>query len=209
MVEIEEQVQPSAPGRKTPPKLKSHGPDSLVGILAKIILLGIVDAVAAFVLFQLILTGEWLIFGISLVTTVIINWIYLRRGGLPAKYLAPGVIFLLVFQVFVMGFSTYIAFTNYGDGHNSTKADAIASIQLSASERVPDSPQFPTTVLEKDGTFFLLVTDPDGTVKLGGADLPLETATPRAPAPAERPALMATPAWTSQPCCSTNKQSPR
>ena len=183
MVEIEEQVQPSAPRRKTPPKLKSHGPDSLVGILAKIILLGIVDAVAAFVLFQLILTGEWLIFGISLVTTVIINWIYLRRGGLPAKYLAPGVIFLLVFQVFVMGFSTYIAFTNYGDGHNSTKADAIASIQLSASERVPDSPQFPTTVLEKDGTFFLLVTDPDGTVKLGGADLPLETATPSSTGP--------------------------
>ena len=163
MVEIDEQVNVAKPRRQTPPPRKrSHGPDSLGGTLAKIILLGITDAVAAFVLFQLALSGEWLIFGISLVTTLVINWIYLRRGGLPAKYLAPGVIFLMIFQVFVMIFSTYIAFTNYGDGHNSTKEDAIASIQLSASERVPDSPQFPTSVLEKDGSYFLLVTDPRG-----------------------------------------------
>lgn len=179
MVEIDETASSAAPRRTLPPpRRKSQGPDSLGGILAKIILLGIVDAVAAFVLFQLVLSGEWLVFGISLATTLVINWIYLRRGGLPAKYLAPGVVFLLVFQVFVMAFSTYIAFTNYGDGHNSSKADAIDSIQLSALERVPDSPQFPTTVLEKNGEFFLLVTGPDGTVRLGGSEQPLETVTP-------------------------------
>ncbi|MFF5794368.1 ABC transporter permease subunit [Paeniglutamicibacter sp. NPDC012692] len=184
MVEIDEQVNVAKPRRQAPPPRKrSHGPDSLGGTLAKIILLGITDAVAAFVLFQLALSGEWLIFGISLLTTLAINWIYLRRGGLPAKYLAPGVIFLMVFQVFVMIFSTYIAFTNYGDGHNSTKADAIASIQLSASERVPDSPQFPTSVLEKDGSYFLLVTTPEGGAKLGGTDQPLATVTPSTSSP--------------------------
>ncbi|GAA1497989.1 ABC transporter permease subunit [Paeniglutamicibacter kerguelensis] len=184
MVEIDEQVNVAKPRRQAPPPRKrSHGPDSLGGTLAKIILLGITDAVAAFVLFQLALSGEWLVFGISLLTTLAINWIYLRRGGLPAKYLAPGVIFLMVFQVFVMIFSTYIAFTNYGDGHNSTKEDAIASIQLSASERVPDSPQFPTSVLEKDGSYFLLVTTPEGEAKLGGTDRPLATVTPSTSSP--------------------------
>jgi arabinogalactan oligomer/maltooligosaccharide transport system permease protein len=184
MVEIEEKpaVSTARPGGRKPSK-NGHGPDSLGGILAKIILLGITDAVAAFVLFQLALSAEWLIFGISLLTTVAINWIYLRRGGLPAKYLAPGVIFLMVFQVFVMIFSTYIAFTNYGDGHNSSKEDAIASIQLSASERVPDSPQFPTSVLEKNGSYFLLVTTPEGEAKLGGAEEPLHTVTPSATGP--------------------------
>lgn len=178
MVEVDEKVNGQASGHPAPPrKKKSHGPDSLGGILAKIILLGLVDAVAAFVLFQLATGGQWLVFGISLVATAVINWIYLRRGGLPAKYLAPGVAFLLVFQVFVMAFSTYIAFTNYGDGHNSTKEDAIASIQLSASERVPDSPQYPTSVLERDGSYFLLVTTPEGEAKLGGTDQPLETVT--------------------------------
>ncbi|KAA0979052.1 ABC transporter permease subunit [Paeniglutamicibacter gangotriensis] len=184
MVEIEEKpsAAPVRPGRERPGK-KGHGPDSLGGILAKIILLGITDAVAAFVLFQLVLSGEWLIFVISLATTLVINWIYLRRGGLPAKYLAPGVIFLMIFQVFVMIFSTYIAFTNYGDGHNSTKSDAIASIQLSASERVPDSPQFATSVLEKNGSYFLLVTTPEGEARLGGAETPLETVTPSTTGP--------------------------
>lgn len=184
MVEIEEKPSAAPPLRNGKrPRSEGRGTDSLGGILAKIILLGITDAVAAFVLFQLALSAEWMIFGISLLTTLVINWIYLRRGGLPAKYLAPGIIFLLIFQVFVMIFSTYIAFTNYGDGHNSTKADAIASIQLSASERVPDSPQFPTSVLEKGGSYFLLVTTPEGEARIGSADKPLETVTPSATGP--------------------------
>ncbi|ASN40510.1 ABC transporter permease subunit [Paeniglutamicibacter terrestris] len=184
MVQIEEKSGVKTGRRdEKPARKKDRSPDSLSGILAKIVLLGLTDAVAAFVLFQLMLSGEWLIFVISLITTFVINWIYLRRGGLPAKYLAPGVIFLLIFQVFVMIFSTYIAFTNYGDGHNSTKADAIASIQLSASERVPDSPQFPTSVLEKGGKYFLLVTTPEGEAKLGGADTPLAIVSPSVSGP--------------------------
>ena len=165
------------------PRRAPRTPDSMLGLLAKILLLGFVDAIAVFVMFQLVATEEWLVFGISLAVTLAINWIYLRKDGLPAKYLAPGVFFLLVFQVFVMVFSTYIAFTNYGDGHNSTKQDAIESIQLSAQERVPDSPQYSTSVLERDGEFFLLVTDPSGRVQLGGADQPLQDATATATGP--------------------------
>jgi arabinogalactan oligomer/maltooligosaccharide transport system permease protein len=107
---------------------------------------------------------------------LVINWIYLRKGGLPAKYLAPGVLFLLVFQVFVVMFSGYIAFTNYGDGHNSTKDDAIAAIQLTAQKRVPDSPAYKAAVLTKDNSFYLLFTDPQGKVSLGNTETPLAEA---------------------------------
>lgn len=156
-------------GRRLP-----TNPDGMIGIVAKILLLGFVDAIAAFALFQLAINGEWLVFAVSLIVTIGINWIYLRRGGLPAKYLAPGILFLLLFQVFAMVFSTYIAFTNYGDGHNSSKEDAIHSIQLSALERVPDSPQYAVTVLDDGGELALLVTDPDGNVSVGTAEEPLE-----------------------------------
>ena len=78
---------------------------------------------------RLFLNQSWLILAIAAAVTLLINWIYLRKGGLPAKYLAPGVFFLIVFQVFVVFYSGYIAFTNYGDGHNSSKEDAISSIQ--------------------------------------------------------------------------------
>jgi arabinogalactan oligomer/maltooligosaccharide transport system permease protein len=165
---------PQLPDGTTPRAART--PDGTGGIIAKILLLGFVDAIAVFVMFQLVATEEWLILGISAVVTAAINWIYLRRGGLPAKYLAPGVFFLLLFQVFVMVFSAYIAFTNYGDGHNSTKADAVQAIQRSAQERVPDSPQYAASVLEKGGALYLLVTGPDGRVQLGGADEPLHPA---------------------------------
>ena len=118
------------------------GPDGTKGTIAKIVLLGLVDALAVFVLTMLFLSHSWTVLVVSAVVVLAINWIYLRKGGLPAKYLAPGVIFLLIFQVFVVVFSGYIAFTNYGDGHNSTKDDAIAAIQLTAQKRVPDSPAY-------------------------------------------------------------------
>ncbi|HEX9087093.1 MAG TPA: maltose ABC transporter permease, partial [Arthrobacter sp.] len=116
--------RPAGPGQGR----RRFGPDTTRGTVAKIVLLGLVDALAVYVLMMLFLSESWGALAVSSAVVLVINWIYLRKGGLPAKYLAPGVLFLLVFQVFVVLFSGYIAFTNYGDGHNSTKDDAIAAI---------------------------------------------------------------------------------
>ena len=156
-----------------PPKKSRRSPDSTAGLLAKILLLGLTDAFAVFVLMALFMNEKWLILAVAAAVTVLINWIYLRRGGLPAKYLAPGVLFLLVFQVFVVVYSGYVAFTNYGDGHNSTKDDAVSSISMSAQKRVPDSPAYQVAVVEKDDVLSLLVTDPDGEVRIGTTGEPL------------------------------------
>ena len=151
-----------------------RGPDGLLGTMSKIVLLGLVDAFAVFVMFQLAAMGDWLVFGITLAVTVLINWIYLRRGGLPAKYLAPGVFFLALFQVFVVVYSSYIAFTNYGGGHISDKDHAIAAIQREESTRVEGSPTYPVTVLEKDGELYML-TERNGEAVVGNAEHPLES----------------------------------
>ncbi|TFC48630.1 ABC transporter permease subunit [Cryobacterium sp. TMT1-21] len=146
-------------------------------LLVKIALLSIVDAIGVYALMVLFLKQDWVVFGAVLVVTAVVNWIYFSRYKLPAKYLAPGLIFLLIFQIFVVGYSGYIAFTNYGTGHNSTKQDAITSLIVSSQQRVPDSPTFDLTVLEKLGTFSFLVTDPDGTVSVGSTDVPLTPVT--------------------------------
>ena len=165
-----------AAGRPARPvkRRRRFGPDTTKGTVAKIVLLGLVDALAVYVLMMLFLSESWGALAVSSAVVLVINWIYLRKGGLPAKYLAPGVLFLLVFQVFVVMFSGYIAFTNYGDGHNSTKDDAIAAIQLTAQKRVPDSPAYKAAVLAKGNSFYLLFTDPDGKVSLGNTETPLE-----------------------------------
>lgn len=151
--------------------------DSLKGTLVKVVLLGLVDAFAVYVLMMLFISESWPVLVVAALVTLSINWIYLRKGGLPAKYLAPGVFFLIIFQVFVVLYSGYIAFTNYGDGHNSSKDDAIAAIQMTAQKRVPDSPAFRTSVLEQDNKLFLLFTNPDGTVSIGSATKPLTAVT--------------------------------
>ncbi|GGV46541.1 sugar ABC transporter permease [Paenarthrobacter nicotinovorans] len=154
-----------------------HHPDSLKGTTLKIVLLGLVDAFAVYVLMMLFLSQSWAALGVSALVVLAINWIYLRKGGLPAKYLAPGVLFLLVFQVLVVVFSGYIAFTNYGDGHNSTKDDAISAIQLTAQKRVPDSPAYKASVLTKGSDFYLLFTDPSGKAQIGSTGQALADAT--------------------------------
>ena len=150
------------------------GNRGILGLVIKIILLGLFDAFAVWLVFALSALQMWIPLAVTVVIAGLINWIYLGRGKrLPGKYLTPGVVFLLIFQIFVVFFSGYIAFTNYSDGHNSTKADAIAVITVAAEKRVPDSPTYAVNILRKGGEFYFLVTDPDGTVKVGSSAAPL------------------------------------
>jgi arabinogalactan oligomer/maltooligosaccharide transport system permease protein len=143
-------------------------------LLVKLVLLGILDAIAVYAVFILFSGGQWLVAAIVALVAAIVNWIYFSRRKLPAKYLAPGVIFLVIFQVFVLVYTGYIAFTNYGTGHNGSKEQAVSSLLASSLERVEDSPTFPVTVVDQFGTLGLLVTDPDGDAFIGTSDSPLD-----------------------------------
>ncbi|GAA3642863.1 ABC transporter permease subunit [Microbacterium awajiense] len=143
-------------------------------LLLKVVALGIIDALAVYSILVLIQSEQWVPALVVLAVTGYANWIYFTRGHLPAKYLIPGLIFLFVFQIFAAAYTGYIAFTNYGTGHNSDKDSAVSSLLLSAQERVPDSPAYQLTVVEQLGEFSFLVTDPDGDVELGGEERPLQ-----------------------------------
>lgn len=143
-------------------------------LLLKIVALGIIDALAVYSILVLVRSDQWIAAGVVFAVTAFANWIYFSRGNLPAKYLTPGLIFLFVFQIFAAGYTGYIAFTNYGTGHNADKDSAINSLMLAAQERVPDSPAYQLTVVEQLGEFSFLVTEPDGQAYLGGEERPLE-----------------------------------
>ena len=144
-------------------------------LLIKLLALGIVDAIALYALFILITADQWLIAAIVAVVAVVVNWIYFSRRRLPAKYLTPGIIFLVLFQVFVLVYTGYIAFTNYGTGHNGSKEQAVSSLMASSLQRVEDSPTYPITVVDQFGTLGLLVTDPEtGDALVGTNEQPLQ-----------------------------------
>ncbi len=148
--------------RKKSTTLNDGGTPSLLGIVIKIVLLALVDAAMLFAVMVLIGNQDYLFAGVVTVVTIMINWVFLRRGNLPAKYLLPGLLFMLVFQVFVVGYSAYIAFTNYGTMHNSDKPDAINALLLNGQTRVAEASVYPLSVVEApDGSLAFLVSFED------------------------------------------------
>ena len=144
-------------------------------LLLKLVLLGIVDAVAVYAVLVLAMNEQWLIAAVVVIVAAVVNWIYFSRRKLPAKYLTPGIIFLVLFQVFVLVYTGYIAFTNYGTGHNGSKEQAVSSLMASSLQRVEDSPTYPVTVVDRLGTLGLLATDADGDAYVGTNDQSLQS----------------------------------
>lgn len=148
------------------------GSTTLKGIIAKIVFLGVVDAGAVFVGFLLFAQQAWAFFWGLAALTIIVNFIYLRRGGLPAKYLAPGVILLTFFQIYVVVFSGYIAFTNYSTSHNGSKAEAVDALQQSSIVPDDNGPFYNLTITTdpEDKIVFLMADPATGSVFTGGED---------------------------------------
>ncbi|MDR3107809.1 MAG: ABC transporter permease subunit [Bifidobacteriaceae bacterium] len=104
------------------------------------------------------------------------DYVYFSKRGLAPKYIYPGLAFLLVFQIYVVGYTAYVSFTNYGDGHNSTKQHAIAALLQQNERRVEGSASYPVTVISRDGELgFAVVADAE--VKAGTQEQPLEPVT--------------------------------
>ncbi len=108
------------------------------------------------------------------VLLLIANWVYFSKRTLPLKYILPGLVFLLVYQVYVMAYTGYVAFTNYGDGHNSTKGQAIEALLVQNERRVEGTNTYQLTVVGRGDELGFAVQDSDGDVRVGTAEDPLE-----------------------------------
>src|SRR5690625_1652822 len=91
------------------------------GFVIKLVIMAIVNALGIYVILQAWAVDSYVVLGGMVALLVGANYVYFSKRALPLKYIAPGLAFLLVYQVFTIGYTGYIAFTNYGQGHNSTK----------------------------------------------------------------------------------------
>lgn len=150
----------------------SHARDlSRPGFYVKLLLMLLVNAFGIYGILACILQQRWMIIAFLVITLVIANVLYFGKRAIPGKYLFPGLVFLAVYQIYVMGMTGYVAFTNYGDGHNDTKEAAVAQI-LRTSE-VEGSLSFPLTIVDRDGELGFVVVQ-DGEAKFGANEMPLE-----------------------------------
>jgi arabinogalactan oligomer/maltooligosaccharide transport system permease protein len=133
---------------------------SVLGQGIRILLLGLVVAVAVWAAFPLADGEHWAGLGLLIATTAGLLYLYVTPRHVPAKYLVPGTIFLVVFQIFPVLYTASTAFTNFGDGHRGSKAEAITAIQTASVTRVPGSTEYQLKILTKGGALAFLITDP-------------------------------------------------
>ncbi|MDG4760152.1 ABC transporter permease subunit [Micromonospora sp. WMMD710] len=166
------------PGRgpvdSRPPRSRAahHAPITLSGLVGKVLLLGLTAGIAVWAAFPLIDGEKWAGLALLAATTAGLFYLYLTRRHIPAKYLVPGTLFLIAFQVFPVLYTASTAFTNFGDGHRGSKDEAIVAIQTSSVTQVPGSTEYALSVATKGdpatGPLVFLVTDPaTGTVSAG------------------------------------------
>ncbi|NMR19291.1 ABC transporter permease subunit [Cellulomonas fimi] len=143
------------------------------GFFVKLVLMALVDAIGVYVVLAAWAEGSFGILWAMVALLAAANWIYFSRRTVPLKYIFPGLAFLLVFQIFVVLYTGFVAFTNYGDGHNSTKSDAIEALLIQNERRVEGSDSYPLTVLDAGGELAFAIVDDDGDVRVGQAQEPL------------------------------------
>jgi len=113
------------------------------GFFVKLVLMMLIDALGIYGMFTAYLVKSWTVLAVLAVLLLAVNWVYFSKRTIPAKYLVPGMVFLLIYQVFVMGYTGYVSFTNYGQGHNSSKDDAVAPSPGGAPARGGGAPRAP------------------------------------------------------------------
>ncbi|MDR0848758.1 MAG: ABC transporter permease subunit [Propionibacteriaceae bacterium] len=151
----------------------SHARDYSPGFFVKLTLMALIDALGAYGLLACWQEGATGIFCALLAILIAANYVYFSKRALAAKYIFPGLTFLLVFQIFVVVYTGYVSFTNYGDGHNSTKQAAIDALLQQNERRVEGSQAYPLVVVERDGDLgFAIIAD--GEVRVGSSDQPFE-----------------------------------
>ncbi len=168
------QVNAPAPQRNDAPRHSSPGASGRLGpLVVKIILLGGFNAMLVTLLFILAQRSSWTVLALAVAAGALINWIYLGRRHVPAKYITPGLVFLAIFQVFVLLYTVYVATTNYSTGHVLSKDQAIQSLLSQSQSRVEDSPTFAVTIVDTGEQLGMLATSPEGLALFGTADEPL------------------------------------
>lgn len=149
-----------------PPRfgLTASGTASPTGLIAKIAVLAVVAAIAVYGAFPLIDQERWVLLAVLVAVTALLFYTYLSPRHVPLKYLLPGTLFLILFQVVPVLYTVSTAFTNFGDAHRGSKSEAITAVEGASVKQVPGSAEYVLTIAADGdaatGDLVFLLTDP-------------------------------------------------
>jgi arabinogalactan oligomer/maltooligosaccharide transport system permease protein len=138
------------------------GSTGVAAVTVRVLCLGIMAGTAAALTPSLIADHRWVFLAIVWAVIAVVLSTYATARAIPAKYLVPGTVLLVLFVVTPVLATLQLSTTNYGDGTRGTKADTIASIVRNSVVQAPNSPKFNLTVATTGSpatgpfTFFLV-----------------------------------------------------
>ncbi len=140
----------------------------MVGLITRILFLGVIDALAVWAGTHLVTSSNWLALTWLIITTVIINVVYFWKRTRASRWLLPGTILLVIFQIYPVMFTAVAAFSNYSTEHFLSREEAMQGVLLSYVQPVENSPEYSVRAIRRGNELGLLIVDPGtNAVRLG------------------------------------------
>jgi arabinogalactan oligomer / maltooligosaccharide transport system permease protein len=103
-------------------------PASILPRLIGFAILILVDAFVLWFLSRLIPLGYFPLAAVITVIAIFVNIVMLRREAYPLRWMVVGLVLMILFTIYPIIFTIWVAFTNYGEGHLITKEQAVDQI---------------------------------------------------------------------------------
>jgi arabinogalactan oligomer/maltooligosaccharide transport system permease protein len=133
------------------------------GYAVKIAFLCATNALAAWAVFVLVDHSHWVAAALVIASTVGIDLVYLSRKAwtMPLKFMIPGLVFLIGFQIVPILYTVLVAFSNYSTGHVLGKQDAIRQIEITSLQPPPNGAQYDMApARDASGNLVLILHNP-------------------------------------------------
>lgn len=141
---------------------------NLGGALVRFAAVALIDALLALALPALIAQRSWILVGLVALVALMVNGAYLYPRAQASRWLTPGLVFLLVFLVWPVVYSSYVSLTNYRTGNVQSKDQVIAQFERQSLQSTEGAVPLTLEVYrDSGGNLAFLVTDPEGNASFG------------------------------------------
>ena len=148
--------------------LKFKNSHKLPALVLKIFFLGAVNSFALWSVPILISNNSYVYAAYVAISTLVLDYIFLSKRFIAAKYIVPGAVLMVAFQIYPAIYTGYVAFTNFSVGHEFDKETAIDSMISNSYAPVGDDSLLPMRVARNgSGATVILIKENNGTVYVG------------------------------------------
>lgn len=160
------------------PKSKAFASGPVLPGLLRVALLIILDGATGWLISRLLSLG-YLPFAVTLlIIAIIVNLILIFKKAYPFRWMVIGLVLMMLFTIYPIFFTVWVAFTNYGEGHLVTEEQAI--MQITKLKYLPETGKAYSWTAYKDsaGDYVLWLQDAQGNNYLAKPGEPLSQPAP-------------------------------